>query len=186
MCWEVGQRGFCPLPFLATSLHTALSARATPRALMFLCRRSAHAGSCPPGKLRGHLNSFPALDNRSAATKIVSPGSSEPSGAYLGQGCSQREQLRSCTRASSQQKKQAVTWWLGSRFTWVGDGTVTTTIPSCSASFPAWRLLPPCKVHKPLSPFTEMQRPSSRRSKPLPTTTPVARGATIGTRSLAL
>lgn len=69
MRWERGQCGFCPLPFLATSLHTDLSAWATPRALMFLSRRSAHSGSCPPGKLQGHLNSFQALDNQLAATK---------------------------------------------------------------------------------------------------------------------
>ena len=79
MCWEGGQCGFCPLPFLETSLHTALSAWATPRALMFLPRPSAHSGSCPPGELRGHLNSFPASGNQSAANKIVSPGSLEPS-----------------------------------------------------------------------------------------------------------
>lgn len=70
MCWERGQGGFCPLPFLATSLHTALSAWATPRALMFLSRRRARSGSCPPSKLQGHLNSFPALDNQLVAPNV--------------------------------------------------------------------------------------------------------------------
>lgn len=32
----------------------------------------------PSRQASGHLNSFPALDNQSAATKVVSPGSLEP------------------------------------------------------------------------------------------------------------
>lgn len=171
MCWERGQGGFCPLPFLATSLHTALSAWATPRALMFLSRRNARSGSCPPSKLQGHLNSFPALDNQSAATNVerIVPRALQNllSKSYLGQYCSQLVQLRPCTSTTSRQKKPGATWWQGAslHLSWRWDSGNTRSPrhllwcqPFCTA------LLPSCEVHNPL-PLTQMQKTKPQRSQ---------------------
>lgn len=113
MCWERGQCGFCPLPFLAISLHTALSAWATPRTLMFLSRRSARSGSCPLSKLQGHLNSFPALASQSEATKMERIVPRLRTFLVL-----PRAMLLSIGAAEvlPQQKKSVATWWQGASF----------------------------------------------------------------------